>query len=100
MDDWILSSSKDTILKVLISPQSRKNEIIGIYQNQLKIKIIAPPVDGKANECLLEYLSQILSIRISALEIIKGQTSKSKQIKIAGMTPEALRDLLQKYLEK
>lgn len=98
MSDWVYASSENCILNVLISPQSRKNEIVGLYQNQLKIKITAPPVDGKANECLLEYLSEILSIRISALEIIKGQTSKSKQIKVAGRTPEVIRGLLQKYI--
>ncbi len=68
------------IIKLRISPNASKNEIIKADDGTLKIKITAQPVEGKANKALIEYLSKILKMPKSSFEIIKGSASKDKTI--------------------
>ena len=69
------------ILNLRISPNASKNEVIKTDDN-LKIKITAQPIDGKANKALVEYLSKLFKVPKSSFEILKGQTSKDKTILI------------------
>lgn len=68
-------------LSLKISPNASKNEIIKT-QDGLKIKITAPPVDGKANKSLIEFLSKTFKIPKSSIEILRGETSKEKTLLI------------------
>lgn len=67
------------LLTVRIVPNSSKNEIVKT-ENGIKIKITAQPVDGKANKALIEFLSKKLKIPKSAIEIVRGETSKEKTL--------------------
>ena len=67
------------LLTVRIVPNSSKNEIVKT-ENGMKIKITAQPVDGKANKALIEFLSKKLKIPKSAIEIVRGETSKEKTL--------------------
>lgn len=68
-------------VKIKISPNASKNEIIKT-EDGVKIKITAQPIDGKANKCLIEYLSKTFKIPKSSIEILKGETSKEKTLLI------------------
>lgn len=70
-------------LKVRISPNSKKNEIIGWFGDQLKIKITAPAEKGKANKELINFLARELELARSSISIIKGLTSRSKTLNIS-----------------
>jgi len=70
------------LLTIHVKPNSSKDEIVLLTENTLKIKLKAPPVDGKANEYLIKLLSKTLKIPQSAIEITGGLTSKTKRIKI------------------
>lgn len=73
------------ILKLKITPRSSKNEIIGTMSGgTLKIKLKAPPVDGKANEALIKFLSEVYDVPKSKIKIIKGLTSRNKMVGIDG----------------
>ncbi len=63
-------------------PKSSKNEICGIYSDSLKIKISAPPEDGKANKELINFLSDFLDISRNTITLVSGQASKKKTIQI------------------
>ncbi len=77
------STAKDgIIIEIKVAPRSSKREIIGVVGNALKVKLTAPPVDGAANEQLIELLSGEFGIRKSNIIIIKGETSKLKTVKI------------------
>lgn len=67
------------ILKLKISPNASKNEIIKT-DDGLKVKVTAQPIDNKANKALIEFLSKQVKIPKSSIEIIKGETSKDKTI--------------------
>ena len=76
----------ETILKVYLQPRASRNEIAGPYRDGIKIKITAPPVEGKANESLLRFLAKELGIPPSHIEILKGHHSREKVLKIRGLT--------------
>lgn len=75
----IKSVDQGVIINLKISPNAKKNEII--KDNKFtKIKITAQPIDGKANKCLIEFLSKEFKIPKTSIKILKGETSKEKTI--------------------
>lgn len=73
------------IIQVKVIPRSSKKEIAGVEDNTLKIKLTAPPVDGAANEQLIELLSEKFNIKKSSIIILKGESSRHKTVKIVGV---------------
>jgi uncharacterized protein len=73
------------ILEVRVGPRSSKNEIVGVADRVVKIKLTAPPVDGAANEMLIGMLAKKFKIKKSDVEIIKGESSRHKLIKLKGV---------------
>jgi uncharacterized protein (TIGR00251 family) len=76
------------LLKVYLQPKSSKNEIVGPYRDGIKIKVTAPPIEGKANEALVRILSREFGISLSRIEIIKGHHSREKTLRISGVAPQ------------
>jgi len=68
--------------EVRVIPRSSKSEIVGEHDGCLKVKLKSPPVDGAANDELVRLLSKELSISRSAVEIVSGQTSKTKRVRV------------------
>jgi uncharacterized protein len=73
---------KDLILYVQIQPKSSKDEVVGMLGGNLKIKITAPPIDGKANEHLCRFIAKVFDVSKSQVSILKGETSKIKTLLI------------------
>ena len=72
-------------IKITLYPRAAQREISGTTGDVLKIKVNAPPVGGAANKELIELLSDKLSIRKTAIKIIKGLTSRNKVVEIEGI---------------
>lgn len=72
------------IMRVRVVPNSSKNEIIKMEDDTTKVKITSPPIDGKANKCLIEFLSKTFAVPKTHIKVIKGETSKDKTILITG----------------
>ncbi len=72
------------LLKVYLQPKSSKNEIVGPYRDGIKIKVTAPPVEGKANEALIKFLAKEYKTSVSSIEILRGHKSREKIIRIGG----------------
>jgi hypothetical protein len=81
-----------------VQPRAGKNGIAGIHGERLKIRLTAPPVDGEANKACAAFLSEIFGIPKSAVEIVEGFKSRSKTIRLAGLTPERAGEALKKFL--
>ena len=75
--------SNGLLISIHVQPKSAKNQIAGLYNNALKIRITAPPTDNKANKMCIRFLAKQLGLPPSSLEVVKGQTSRSKQVFIA-----------------
>jgi len=82
------------LLLVRIQPRASKNEIIPMEGGAFKIRLTAPPVDGAANEALVRFLSGVLGIAKTRVEIVSGQTSREKRIRVGGMSEAEVRRLL------
>lgn len=80
----MISKQKDGSLwlSVYIQPGASKSEIVGPHGDSLKIRIQAPPVDGKANETLVEFLAKILQVSKRAVQVVKGETQRNKVVQI------------------
>lgn len=85
-------SNKQIIFTLRILPNSSKNEIIK-SEDVIKVKITSPPVDGKANKTLIEYLSKNFKIPKTSFKIIKGETSKDKTLMVSVTDEEKLQNL-------
>ncbi len=68
-----------------MEPRSSRRQIAGLHSDALKIKLTSPPVEGKANEELIEFLSDTFKVRKSAIKILKGSSSKQKLVFIEGL---------------
>jgi len=72
-------------------PRASRSEVAGIHGNVVRIRLAAPPVDGAANEQLVRFLADALSVQRSAVHVVSGQASRSKVILINGVTMEQVR---------
>ncbi len=81
-NDFLKIVGNDIIIKTRIIPGSSKNKIIGVYADNLKIAITSPPVEGKANKKCISYLSKYFDVAKSKIEILSGENSRNKLIKI------------------
>lgn len=79
---FLHNSGDSLILHIRVSPNASKSKFVGLYQNELKIAVKAPPVDGAANKELIRFLAKSLGIPKSSLTLLRGETSRSKQIAI------------------
>lgn len=80
---------------VRVQPRSRRDEIIGLHGDALKIRLIAPPIEGKANQALRKFLAKQLGIPPASVEILTGHTSRQKRVRVAGISAEAIHALLE-----
>ncbi len=72
----------DLLLDCRLQPKASKDEIVGPMDSQLKIRITAPPVDGKANQHLIQFLAKTFKVSKSSVRIEKGELGRSKRVRI------------------
>lgn len=82
-------------LSVKVQPRSSRNQVCGESDGMLKIKLTAPPVEGEANQALIEFLARQLQITRGQVRLIRGESSRQKLVEIAGLTREQLLERLQ-----
>ena len=75
-------ADKKTTLTLQVQPNAKRNEVLGFAEGILRLKIAAPPVEGKANKELISFLSKTLGINKSSITIDRGHTSKVKIVTI------------------
>ena len=77
--------------KVRVQPRASRTELAGEHADALKIRLAAPPVEGKANEACRRFLAGLLDVPLNAVEIVSGESSRDKRIRIRGLTAENVR---------
>jgi len=78
------------MLTLHIQPRASRNEVCGLQNNALKVRLTSPPVDGAANKMCRKFLSELLEIPQSAVEIVSGETSRHKRVHITTNDPDRL----------
>ncbi len=82
---YLRAQADGVLLSVKLQPRASANEIGEPLGDELRIKVTAPPVDSAANEALVELLAEILDCARSRVELVRGQTSRHKVIRLNGM---------------
>lgn len=95
----IRETSKGLSFDVRVVPGASKNEVAGIQDGALKVKLTAPPVEGKANRACVDFLAGLLGLRRSALAIASGEKSRKKAVSVEGITRAELESRLRGLLE-
>lgn len=79
---------------VRVQPRASRNAIAGEMGDALKLALTAPPVEGKANQACVEFLSKLLKVPRSSVTIAAGETSRNKVIRVTGLSAEEVRKRL------
>lgn len=74
------------MLRVRVIPRAARTEIQGEHGDELKIRLNAPPVDGKANQSLIKFLSKKLHVSKGSIALLSGDSSRSKRLEISGLS--------------
>ena len=84
---------------VKVHPRARKNAITDTVGDALKLALTAPPVDGKANQSVIEFFADLFAIPRSSVTIASGETSRNKIVRIAGVSKPVAEQELAKNLK-
>ena len=91
---WLRQGDRQTTLTLHIQPGAKKTEVAGKHGDALKIRLAAPPVDGKANAALINFVADRLGLAKSAVSLKSGQTSRRKVLEITAAPQYAAQRLL------
>lgn len=80
---------------VRVAPRASRTRVLGVHQGALKVALCAPPVDGKANAALIQFLSKELGVPKRALTLIRGQTGRDKLLRAEGLSSANVRALVE-----
>lgn len=86
MSAWLKEDGAGVVLSLHVQPGAKKTEVAGLHGEALKIRLAAPPVDGKANAVLLAFLAEKVDVARAAVELVSGQSARTKRVRILGPT--------------
>jgi len=91
VSDWLrLAADGSLVLSLHIQPGAKRTGFAGLHGEAMKIRLAAPPVDGKANAALCAFLAEFCGVAKSAVVLVSGETSRTKRVRVVGMSPDAL----------
>jgi uncharacterized protein len=77
-----------------VQPRASRNAIAGVMGEAVKLALTAPPVDGKANQAVIEFLSDLFGVAKSSIAIVSGEMGRNKRIAVCGRSAEQVRKAL------
>ncbi|MCP5239860.1 MAG: YggU family protein [Zoogloeaceae bacterium] len=91
MDEWLQQRADGAwVLSLHVQPNARKTEFCGLHGGAMKLRLAAPPVDGKANAALLAFIARFFGLAKNRVELLAGEASRSKRVCLHGPDDEAL----------
>lgn len=94
MSGIVVTTGKGGVrFSVQVQPRASRTEIAGAYGSALKVRLHAPPMDGAANDALIEFLAGELRIPRRAVRIVTGHSSRTKTVEIDGVSPDSIHAL-------
>lgn len=91
----VVEDGGGVVFAVRVTPRASRSRVQGVVEGTLKVAVAAPPVDGAANERLIEVLAKTLGVSRSRVELQAGQHSRSKRVRVHGLSAIELRERLQ-----
>ena len=93
---YVHTQPDGVLLSLKVQPRGSSNGVVGPTGNELKVKVTAPPVDAAANEALVRFLAERLGCPRNRVELVRGQISRHKVVKIYGIPVEGIVARLEK----
>jgi uncharacterized protein (TIGR00251 family) len=92
VSSWWSAGDREVTIRLRVTPNGRRSEVLDTTGDRLRIRLAAPAVDGKANDELLRLLAEVFAVRRSAVSILAGQRAREKTVAIEGVDriPDAL----------
>ena len=91
---WLkLDVAGDAWLSLRIQPNAKRTEFVGLHGEAMKLRLAAPPVDGKANAALCAFIADFCGCPKSAVSVVSGAASRAKRLRVAGIGADAARRL-------
>lgn len=92
MAAWHRTEGDAIILTIHAQPGAKRSEVAGLHGDALKIRLAAPPVEGKANEALVRFIAERFAVPQRNVELLRGAQSRHKMVKVSGsrVAPDSL----------
>jgi len=92
--DWYRRDGDDLLLVLHIQPGAKRSEVSGLHGDALKIRLAAPPIEGRANEALQRFIADSFNVPLRNVELERGAQSRRKTVRVSGssVVPESLLD--------
>lgn len=78
----IIEQGDDLILHIHVQPGAKRTQVVGMHGDALKVRLAAPPVDGKANAALVSFIAELFGVPGRHVELLSGHTSRSKRLRV------------------
>lgn len=91
---WVSDTAEGALLRLRVAPRAKRTVVQGPHGDALKIRLAAPPVDGKANEALIAFLAERLDTPRQGIQLAHGAGGRDKQIAVTGLSAQAVYDRL------
>ena len=93
------NGERGAALTIRVTPRARKTQFGGVLEDgTLRVRVAAPPVEGKANQALINYLAKVLGVRKNRIEIVAGERGLDKILSVVGMTAEEVEEKIRPWL--
>jgi uncharacterized protein (TIGR00251 family) len=91
----IRDTAGGAVFAVKLHPRAKKNAITGVVGDALKLAVIAPPINGRANAASIEFFANLFAVPRSSVTIASGETSRRKVMRVAGLSADEVRGKLE-----
>ncbi|MBI4299706.1 MAG: YggU family protein [Chloroflexi bacterium] len=81
-------------ISVHVQPNAKRSEVVGMAEGIFRVRIAAPPSEGRANEALLAFLADALGVKRRDVSLVRGASSREKVVEVAGLDAETIRERL------
>jgi uncharacterized protein (TIGR00251 family) len=89
--DWLRQTGADSVvLSLHVQPNAKRTEFAGLHGEAMKLRLAAPPVDGKANAALCGFIAEFCKVPRRAVNLLSGESSRTKRVQVDGLDDEAL----------
>lgn len=101
MTEWYRRDGELLILTLHVQPGAKRSEVAGLHGEALKIRLAAPPIEGRANDALLKYVAGLFKVPVRQVELRQGAQSRHKVVSVtgSGIIPESLIVCMDKALQ-
>ncbi len=92
--EMIRPTDQGVEIALRVQPKARRPGITGVHDSRIKVAVSAPPEDGQANRAVIRLMADVLDVAVSRIEIIRGTASRSKQLRVSGISADDARERL------